>query len=223
VDIDYDIVYLEFPKDVAGPANDTSFNYDHDYYITTSTFDDGAARLPKYLKTITLSTSNLGGDTSHPTFEVDYQTDDDVGKDGAAHWFYVGRVFTSPEGTLAINAGNVRCVRFRIRGHTDVSNIPPQLDAITLDGYTRTPARTVWTMTVEVGEQGAFKKKASQILKFLQEAAASADDILVTSRIPELDGKHVICTRPRVSRNLLNYITAIWSGRMVVSLMDMSS
>jgi hypothetical protein len=209
--------------DVANPKNDPTHNYAHSFYITSTTFDDGAARLPKYFKTLTASTTNCGAvrDTS-VHFEIDYQTDNDVGEDGAEHWYRVGKIFTSPEGTLMLNDGNKRCVRTRVRGYTDTSTTPPQLDALTLDGFTRTPARTVWTIRVNTGERGVFKKKASDLLKFLQEASTTADDIVVKSTVPELNGRHVIITRPKVQRNILDVISGAWSGSMTLSLMDMS-
>ena len=223
IDLDYDVAYLEFPTDVAKPTNDVTHNYSHSFYIVSSTFDDGAARLPKYLKSITASTTNCGAviDTS-VNFEIDYQLDNDVGADGADHWRRLGKVFTSPEGTLPLNAGNKRCARVRVRGYTDTSTIPPQLDAITLDGFTRTPARTIWTMRVSTGERGIYKKKASELLKFLQETSISADDITIKSDIPELNGRHVISTRPKVIRTFLNKLTGSWTGIITMSLMDMT-
>jgi hypothetical protein len=222
VDIDYDIVYLEFAKDVAGPTNDLTHNYAHSFYVTSTTFDDGAARLPKYLKTLTASVTNCGIKDTEVWFELDYQTDNNVGINDAENWFSAGKVFNSPEGTLKLNIGNKRCVRFRVRGYTDTSTTPPQLDALTLDGFTRTPARTVWTLKIAIGETGAYKKQASQILKFLQEASGTSSDIVLKSTIPELDGKHVLITRPRVSRSTLNKGSGAWSGSIILSMLDMS-
>jgi hypothetical protein len=223
IDIDYDVVYLEFPVDVANPTNDPTHNYSNSFYITSSTFDDGAARLPKYLKSVTLSTTNCGKTKdTYVWFEVDYQTDNDVGIDGASHWHHAGNVFTSPEGSLRLNLGDKRCIRIRIRGYTDTSTVPPQLDAVTLDGFTRTPARTIWTLKCKVAPTGSYKKKASDFLKFLQEASATADDITVTSAIPELNGKHVIITRPRTARENLNKVTLAWDGTVIFSIMDMT-
>jgi hypothetical protein len=223
VDIGCDIVYLEFPMDTARPTADPTHNYSHSFYIVTPTFDDGASRLPKYLKSLTASTTNCARvqDTS-VSFEIDYQDDNNVGEDGADNWHLLGKVYTSPEGRLKMNVGNIRAVRFRIRGYTDTPTIPPELDALTIDGFTRTPARTVWTMRVKTGERYIYKKNASNLLKFLQEASQSADDIIITSTIPELNGRHVISTRPRVQRELLNTISAMWSGTLTISLMDMS-
>jgi hypothetical protein len=224
IDIDYDIVFLEFATDVANPTNDPTHNYAHSMYLVLSTFDDGAARLPKYIKSITASVSNCNiVQDTRVTFEIDYQVDNKVGLDGAENWRRVGRVFTSPEGTLPMNLGNKRCIRLRLRGYTDTPTVPPQIDAITIDGFTRTPARTIWTMRVNTGERAEAKKKASDLLKFLQEASISADDMTISSSIiPELNGRHVICTRPRVSRSLLNKMTSLWSGTIVISFMDMS-
>jgi hypothetical protein len=223
IDIDYDVVYLEFPIDVAKPTNDRTHNYAHSFYITSPTFDDGAARLSKYIKAITISGTNCGErEDSYVYFEIDYQLDNDVGEEGADHWHRLGKVFTSPEGTLMVNAGNVKCNRIRVRGYTDNALIPPQLDAITIDGFTRTPARTVWNLRVKTGSRGAQKKEASNLLKFLQEASTAADDILVTSTIPELNGRHVIITRPRVQRDILVKLSDSWSGIINMSLMDMS-
>ena len=155
-------------------------------------------------------------------FEIDYQTDNEVGVNDADHWFLAGKVYNSPEETLKLNFGNKRCVRFRIRAYTDTSTTPPQLDALTLDGFTRTPARTIWTLKISIGEMGAYKKKASELLKFLQEASGSSSDIVLSSSIPELDGKHVLLTRPKVSRSQLNKSTGLWSGSVVVSMLDMT-
>lgn len=219
IDTDYDVVYLEFAKDAANPTNDSTHNYAHSFYIVFSTFDDGAARLSKYFKSITASATNLGTvqDTS-VWLELDYQIDNNVGFDGAYNWHSVGKVFMSPEGTLKLNLGNTRCIRVRVRGYTDTATTPPQLDAITIDGFTRTPARTMWAMKVKTVD----KKKSSELLKFLQEASMFAGDITIKSKIPELDGKHVITTRPKVRRSLLNKITLAWSGTFILSFMDMT-
>jgi hypothetical protein len=223
IDIDYDVVFLEFPNDVAKPTNDPTHEYAHSFYLTSTSFDDGAARLPKYIKSLTASVTNAGQvqDTS-VWFEIDYQTDNDVGEDGAEHWYRLGKIFTSPEGMLRINDGNKRVMKVRVRGYTDTSIVPPQLDALTIDGFTRTPARTIWTMRLKTGERGIYKRKASDLLKFLQEASTSAGDILIRSPIPELNGRHVICTRPKVGRELLNLVSGAWSGTVIISFLDMS-
>ena len=225
IDVDYDVVYLEFPKDVANPINDTAHSYAHSFYITSPTFDDGAARLPKYIKEVTLSTTNCGAvnDTS-VWFEIDYQTDNDVGEAGADHWRFLGKIYSSPEGTIKMNLGNRRCIRIRVRGYSDCATVPPQLDAITLDGFTRTPARTVWTMRLETGDTGALKKGASDLLKFLQELSTTAADVeIVSSTVPEMNGAHVIVTRPKVQRDWLDLIRGRWTGIISVSMMDMSA
>jgi hypothetical protein len=220
VDIGTDIVYIEFPTDVAGPLNDSTLKYHYDWSIETTTFDDGTAKLPKYFKDITISSVNLDG---HTTFmDIDYQYDDMIGKSGAANWLRLGTVSVSPEQTIPMNLGNKRAIRFRIRGYSNTTTTPPILLAITVEGFTRAPSRRMWNVRVRTERNGIGRRNSSNLLAFLNEASEFPGKVMMRSKIPEMNNRFVIVRHPRVNRTLMNAIRKWWSGEMTLSLLDVT-
>ena len=220
IDAGGDIFYMDLPKDVASPLYDSSMVYQHEYAIITPTFDDGAARLPKYIREFTIASSNFNGSTIRA--ELDYQTDANI---GGSTWVHAGSLLTSPEDTMKLHLGNIRAVRFRIRCLTDAAATPPVIEATVVDGFTRTPNRPIWNLRIITGGKtlaGGEDHKAEDLLHFLRDASQYPGAMRMTSVFPELHNRQVIVSPPSVYREFVNKILRIWKGRITVSLMDMS-
>jgi hypothetical protein len=220
VDAGGDYFYFDMPKDVGSPLYDAGMVYQHEFSVITPTFDDGAARLPKYIREFTLANSNLNGSTIR--VEMDYQVDKNI---GSSTWIHAGNLLTAPEDTIKLHLGNIRAIRLRFRALTDTAATPPVIEATVIDGFTRTPNRPIWNMRVIVGGKtlsGMQDHKAADLLSFLRTASQYPGAIRMTSIFPELHNKQIIVSPPSVYREIYNKILRIWKGVVTVSLMDMS-
>jgi hypothetical protein len=215
-----DYFYFDLPSDVASPLNDSTMKYQHEFDLITSTFDDSAAALPKYIRQLVIASVNLNGSTIK--IEVDYQTDGDI---GTQNWTYAGTVVNSPEDTIKLHLGNIRAIRFRLRGITDNVLIPPVVEATVIDGFTRSPNRPVWNLRIAVGGRTlnhGIDRKATDLLQWLRTVSAYPGAIRMTSIFPELHNKMVIISPPVVYRENYNKILRVWKGAFTLSIMDMT-
>jgi hypothetical protein len=215
-----DLVYIDMPLDVASPIYDTGLKYGHEFSVVLPTFDNGAARLPKYIRSLAASSTNLNGSTIR--IEIDYQKDDDI---NTSTWKYAGSLLNSPEDEILTYLGNVRAIRFRIRVLTSDLTVPPIIDAIVAEGFTRTPNRTTWNIRIKVGGKnrlGNTDANASDLLAWLRRCSQYPGEVVMESVFPELHNRRVIISPPIVQRTGLNKQLHIWKGTFTLSIMDIT-
>lgn len=220
IDAGGDYFYMDMPKDVASPLYDSGMVYQHEFSIISPTFDDGAARLPKYIREFTIANSNFNGSTIRA--ELDYQIDKNI---GGSTWVRAGNLYTVSEDTLSLHIGNIRAIRFRIRCLTNDASTPPVIEATVVDGFTRSPNRPIWNLRIIVGGKtlaGGQDHKAADLLQWLRAASQNPGTIRMTSVFPELHNRQVIVAPPTVYRELVNKILRIWKGSLTLSLMDLT-
>ena len=184
-----DLLYIILPLNKARPIDDPACMYTHEGVLYSSIIDAGAAaKLPKLIKSMTATTRNLNGDGIR--MEMDYQVDDNVGKDGFENWIPVQPFMISPESTVDINAVNISQFAYRLRLGTTNNLIPPDLRAIVPNGLARGTTRTVWQLQVK-GEEVYSNGKAShpdELLAYLVEAQQNPGSVLMTSTSPLCGG-----------------------------------
>jgi len=220
IDCGSDIIYIDLPKDVASPHYDSSIVFQHEFVLISPTFDDGAVSLAKYIRAITLATENLNGSTIQ--IEVDYQTGDEVGTNT---WHFAGAATTSPEEVINLHLDNVRRARYRLRGMTSDASVPPVINGIVLDGFTRTLSRKVWGARIQVGGSTILNRpdhKSEDLLAFLDKCTNYPGSVYMTSVFKELHGKRVIISPPSVYRETIKKNTRVWKGQFTLSIMDVT-
>lgn len=193
IDCGGDLIYMDMPYEKARPIDDSSFNYQHEGVLYSSILDMGAAsKLPKLIKDLTATTKNLNG--SGIRIEVDYQVDDQCGKDGIANWTTIQPFLKSPEDSVRINQGHVTQFAYRFRLMTDDSDVPPDLKAVVPSGFARSPYRLTWNMRVRTGGKNA--PQSDDLDDWLLEAGRFPGRILMTSKWRSLHNYYVIVAPP---------------------------
>lgn len=204
--------YLEFPKDTLNPLSDQELPHTHEAALITSTFDTGAASLPKLWKVLSGTTESLGDSTlSGQIFpalvEVDYQADEDIGTET---WRPAGAFYRSPLDEVELNLGDSRAIRFRLRlqmsrynadgGHQYV----PVVNGTVLEGYARTPYREQWAVPARVStwqrnRAGESAHDPDEVLAWVQRMARTVRAIHMTSRWAPMHDKRVLIEPAPVS------------------------
>jgi hypothetical protein len=150
IDCGGDLIYMDLPLNKGNPQYDTSINYHWEGVITSSTIDMGtASRLPKFIRDLTATTKNLDGGGIR--VEVEYQTDDDIGKDGIANWKRLSPMLSSPESIVNVLQPCTQ-FRYRLRLLTNSQTTPPIIKGILPSGFARSQFRWVWNMQIIVGQ-----------------------------------------------------------------------
>jgi hypothetical protein len=198
-----DCAWIELPRDAASPVADAGFSYQHEAVLISSTVDMGAALLPKYLKQLTLWTSNL---TRGKRVNVDFQVDGQIGSD---EWRSAGAIYSSPLESLPLQIGPVHAIRTRLRLLSDQPTVPVVVQAVILDGFARTPLKYQWTLRIRLADlqadyAGGLDSDPDAFMSWLQGAARQARKIRMRSIWQALDDKYVIVEPPALQRE---YIT----------------
>jgi hypothetical protein len=214
-----DIVYQDWPKNTFNPLEDSTINYQHEFYVTLADMDMGVARLPKFFKEVTLITENLAsGIEAH----VEYQLDKNI---GGTTWIQAGTVHNSPEQTVDIRRGNARRIRIRIRMLTNDASTPPILKATILEAFARTPLKYQWNMRVKIASNQKTKRstpdhKPDDILTWLKNAAKQAEVLHMRSRWEQMDDIFVIVEPPNLMRSFANAIRKTWKGSVIFTVRE---
>src|SRR5690606_9523303 len=101
------------------PLSEAGLAYQHEAVLVGSTVDMGAARLPKYLRELSLFSQNLGAGCQ---VHLDVQVDGEIG--GPA-WRSLGAFYTSPLDSLPLHLGQLYMLRPRLRLLTSEAQRPP--------------------------------------------------------------------------------------------------
>ena len=219
VSVGGDIVRLKFPLNTLNPLRDSTFPYQHEAVLITSSIDMGAARLPKFIKEITLTTENLASGTE---CRIEYQIDENI---GTSSWVSAGQVNHSPSETLGVNVGGITRIRFRLRLLTKTSTLPPVVIASIAEGFARTPVKYQYNLKIKVADLqrnriGGVDNDPDKFTFWLKNAARQAKRIRMRSIWEQLDDKFVVVEPPTILRQFTNAILNWWGGTMLVTVRE---
>ena len=214
-----DIARLKFPLNTLNPLRDATFPYQHEAVLITSSIDMGAARLPKFIKEITLTTENLASGTE---CRIEYQIDENI---GTSSWVSAGQVNHSPSETLGVNVGGITRIRFRLRLLTKTSTLPPVVIASIAEGFARTPVKYQYNLKIKVADLqrnriGGVDNDPDKFTFWLKNAARQAKRIRMRSIWEQLDDKFVVVEPPTILRQFTNAILNWWGGTMLVTVRE---
>jgi hypothetical protein len=218
-------LYLEFPLDALHPLRDTSLAYQHEMVLTTSTFDMGTLRLPKFFKEFEAVLDNLQKRSSTATGKevyLDMQTDNRI---GSTAWINLGTLANSPVDQIQMNLGGLRAVRFRLRFNTNDATVPVPARAYIAECFARTPVKYQYNLRLKVSSlqrdrRGQLDGDPDRFIWWLKQQAGSANKITVRSAYRQWDDKLVIIEPPSILRTFTNNILGWMGGIVVISVRD---
>lgn len=214
-----DMAYLDLPLHSASPLSDPGLAYQHEAVLVAGTVDMGAARLPKFLKEVSLLSRNLGTGVQA---NLDYQLDAEI---GGPRWRSAGAFYSSPLDSLSLSAGQLHAVRIRLRLLTNQAKLPPQVHVTLLEGFARTPLKYQWNLRVRLADLqadrgGGLDADPDLFITWLQQAARQARKIRMRSIWGALDEKDVIVEPPSVVRQYTHPERGAWGGTATVVLRE---
>ncbi|MCH7662561.1 MAG: hypothetical protein IH859_01660 [Chloroflexi bacterium] len=214
-----EMIYQEWPRRTSNPLEDSGMNYQHEAVLVSADMDMGLARLPKFIKELTLITEKL---TTGIEIQLDYQLDADI---GGAEWTSAGTFYTSPEDTLPLQRGDVRKIRLRLRLLTNNAGIPPVMRAAILEAFARTPLKYRWNVRVRIADNqltlvGGKDHDPDAFTTWLKDAARQAKRIHMRAVWEQMDDKFVIVEPPKLRRTFTNRILGWWGGTQEVSIRE---
>jgi hypothetical protein len=182
IDMQGEMVYQEFPINGVRPFDDTGTKYQHEAEIILPTIDLYSVD-PKYFAVLTLTTQGLAQESdteSGHEIVIEYQADNDV---GSSRWYYAGVIKTSPTGAVAIDQGNKRMIRLRLRLLSSEATDPVIVETIGLSLFSRARLSHEWKMFFE--ESGDDDEQNSlELIRWLRTASQTAEPLLMYSRFP---------------------------------------
>jgi hypothetical protein len=191
-----DSVFIELPYNKANPLHDTAAKYMHEFILESSVIDMNNSKLPKFIGDMVMTSKNLNGRGIKVDF--DYQLDDNIGTDD---WVLTETPFmTSPEDTVRILEGNIRKFAYRLRGHTDNQLVPPDILAMTPNGFARSQSLRILEVTAKVKDFTVNGKpqKAADTIAWLEESAEGAYLVHVNSAFSQYDDFSAILAPPSI-------------------------
>ncbi len=215
VDVGGELVYLEFPHNTLNPSKDHGFKFQHEAVVELAAVDLGAARLPKFIKEMTLITERLNRSNE---VHLEYQLDNQVGSN---QWVSAEAFHRAPQEALPINQGDVRRIRPRLRLLTSWVRRPPLVVATVIEGYARTPLKYQWNMRLKVSDlQSSDGRSAGDFVDWLKGAAQSARKIRMNAIWEGMDDTLVIVEPPTLLRQFTNTLLNWWGGVVTISLRE---
>jgi hypothetical protein len=197
IDCGGDSIFIELPLGKGNPLYDSGAKYMHETVFESSIYDMGtAARLPKFLKELTVVSKNL--DAKGKYIDVDTQVDNQIGKTGINNWKTQEPFLISPEATTKIQESNIRRFVYRLRMHTDNQLIPPDVVGIAPNGFARSEMRKVFGVQCLLDGITANGRKieAGQVTKWLEGISQSAMLVHMESTYGEMHDYEVLIAPP---------------------------
>ena len=206
-----DLYYMEYPLNAINPLQDSGVNYHHEWVVTSSTIDMEAASIPKAFRELVGWCENL---ISGVEVMVDYQVDEDVDTD---NWLSVGGFLSAGEDEVAINEGNRRKIRYRLRGRTNDSDRPPYVEATVLEAFGRVPWKPQLVLNLKSGSysvtwQGLPDHDPNDLLDFLIDASLNAVLFHMRAVWPHVDDKWVVIEPASILPEMVDRNTGNWQG-----------
>jgi hypothetical protein len=219
ISIGADLVYLELPQDAINPLHDATVNYMHEGVLISSIIDMGRLGLKKAFFNDTATTENL---TAGIEIALDYQVDDDVGTDD---WLSAGKFLESEEDVVAIDEGNRRKMRLRLRFRSNNADVPPVLNALIVEGFGRVPFKRQWNLDLTTGDYqvtwvGGRDHDPNKFLDFLMDAAMNAVLFRIRSVWEPQDDLWVTIAPTSVFPEFVNRFSGEWQGDLTVTFRE---
>ncbi len=219
-----ELYYQEWPQDTLNPLEDSGVSFMHEGVLVLSDIDLGAARLPKFIKELTLLTENLATNREiRCEVQVDNKDNQDI---GGSTWTSIGSFLDSPSDVLPINEGEVYKIRIRLRSLTNLASTPPILNASVLEGFARTPLKYQWNMRIKVADTQrtltgtSFDHSPDDLVTWLKSAARSASKIEMRSVAKQMDRIFVVIEPPTLLRKFSNFILGLWGGEVTITVRE---
>lgn len=214
-----DLACIELPRDTENPLGDAGLAFQHEAILVGGTIDMGAAKLPKFLKDLSLQGKNLGNGRQ---VELDYQVGREI---GGAVWRSAGSFASSPLDSVMLNLGQVHAIRVRLRLLTNQATKPAIVESTVLEGFARTPLKYQWTLRIRVADLqmdhgGGLDADPDEFMAWLQRAARQARKIHMRSIWEALDNRYVIVEPPALLREFGNSQLGWWGGTASVVLRE---
>lgn len=192
IDINGELVYIEFPSFAANPLADSTLNYQYEGSLITSTIDANDSQLYKLIHQLRILLD------SGASVEVDYQKDQNV---GTSNWTLLSTASTSPKSDITVDSGATFQIRFRLRFQVTNSRTPTIVSGTVVSGRMIPLPKYQWVgqyamstdMETLIGEPdnspdtmiSQLKTWATQQTKLtLRSVSASMDNKVVTISLP---------------------------------------
>ena len=187
-----DLMYMDMPVGFR-PLKDTSMVYHFESVIETGTITLNSRSMQKFFDAAVINSDNLNSGTR---IRVQYKIDEQIDNTNF-EWRDIGDAERSPEVSLDIGVGNTRSIRFRVIFETSDASNPPVLDALTLKGIGRKPARQAVTFRVtsssaEVDFLGEDDIDPYDMKMFLYMVAEQMQPVYIESPYQDLNGARLI-------------------------------
>lgn len=214
-----DLVCIELPATGENPLGDQGLAYQHEAVLEAATVDMGAMRLPKFLKELSLVSQGL---LTGLEVHLDYQLDGDI---GGGEWRSAGAFYSSSLDSVALNVGQVRAIRTRLRLLSTRARQPARVRGTLLEGFARTPLKYQWILRVRLADLaldrgGGIQPDPEAFMEWLKGAAREARKIRVRSIWPALDDAYVIVKPPNLRRQFSNSLLGWWGGSVQLTLRE---
>ncbi|MFA6213504.1 MAG: hypothetical protein WC714_28970 [Candidatus Obscuribacterales bacterium] len=213
-DVNGEMAYMEFPLYAANPLKDSTFNYNHEFVLATSTIDINDEMLYKIINNIRAIQE------SGRTIEVDYQSNDTV---GSTVWIPLGTVVTAP-GTstnplqeVVTQLGKILQIRFRFRGLLTNSRTPPVMIGWATEGRMM-PAmkyQYIATFAADTSDEEDYWNTA---YAWIQTCAEQQTKLTMYSLNASSDSKVVTVTYPAKSVDWID--ESSWGGRVSFAMLE---
>ena len=218
ININSDLVYIDFPRYAANPLKDDRINYQHEGVIVTSTYDAHDQNLYKVLGLLRVFVQS-------GTVEVDYQTNADV---GTSTWTVLGTASTSPVSDLPLNLGGVFQIRFRFRLQIPASTsptIPTVLTGWQISGRVMPLKKYQWLGTFRADSDGTTytdepDHDPNTLYSQLQTWAEQQTKLTLRSSNPSADNKTVTVSLPSKSVDWIDTGENKWGGRISFAMLQ---
>lgn len=209
--VDGELVCMPLPRESYEPLADGELDYQHEAVLVGSTIDMEAARLPKFVREVSLLSRGLGSDAQ---VALDYQVDGEI---GTAIWRQAGVFSASPLDTLALNAGPLQAIRTRLRLLSSKAAAPPVVQSVVVEGFARTPLRYLWEARIKLADlqadgAGGIDPDPDAFMAWLQHAARRATRIHMRSIWAAMDDRYVIVEPPVWEREASAAVVKIREG-----------
>ena len=193
MDVNGELVFIEFPLNAANPRRDTGLSYQHYSEFETSTFNAGDETLYKLIAAVRLNLEKANSDVY-----VDFQKDDDI---GTSTWYEIGLAKNVQRNEFILNLGNVQQIRLRFRIYTTTATDPPVINSYSIRGDVVSPRKYMWVSSFRV-DQNQITRRGSPdftpdyVYDFLVRAAERATALSMNSVVATMDDKSVTVSFP---------------------------
>lgn len=217
---DGELYYIEFPKDHFNPLRDTSIEYMHESYVTSSTIDGRATDMSKFYKELILISKGLGEGVD---IAVDYQCDSDVGTDT---WYSKQPVYFSPKGYAPIWESDRKLFRYRLRLNTESGTVPAQVTTVLVKYFTSVPIVRQWNVTAKVSDIQrtlTYQKDGdpTSFYNWLRDVTQKAIGVEMTTMFETVPYTIVKIEPPNWYRTFTNATRKIWGGTVTFTLREL--